>query len=598
MRPPKAGKATPKADPNHQLGLEHYRAKRYREAELAFRRVLTKNPNDINAMANIALMLKLQGKLVEACGLNERLLKLNPTNSNVLNNQANLLLALGRPEEAAMMAERATVASPNLASCWCTLGWVLLAVNRFQESAQASRKALELEPGLQIAMTNLGSALHRLGDCEAALEGYRAAIARAPNDSLAHSNLLFEMHFSPRFSLQELADEAERWNQRHARPVMPPPSEWPKLRDRNGAPPRIGFVSGDLRRHPVAYFFASMLEARTPGSFDVVFYSNSGNRDEMTTRLHRQSVLWRDIIGLSDIDFAAQVRTDEIDILFDLAGHTGENRLLAFARKAAPIQASWIGYFDSTGLDSMDYLLADPNCIPPDKDWAYKERVIRLPDGFLCYEPPAIAPKVGPLPAISRGFVMFGSANQLTKVTPEVVSIWAKTVLAVPNAMLALKTKALGEATVREALWQRFEAAGLPRDRVALLPPGNQIDILNFYNQIDIALDPFPCAGGTTTCEALWMGVPVITALGERFCNRHSASHLRNAGFGDLVVERPEDMPALAARLGSDIPALAALRARLRPAMAASPLCDAPRFAANFTRALHQMLDQGPRLPG
>jgi len=596
MRAPKAGRTAPKTDPNHQLGLEHYRAKRYREAELAFRRVLTKSSNDINAMANIALMLKLQGKLAESSALNERLLKLSPNNSNVLNNQANLLLALGRREEAVVMAERATAAAPDSAGCWCTLGWVLLAVNRFQDSANASRKALALEPGLQIAMTNLGSALHRLGDCEAALAGYRTAIAQAPHDSLAHSNLLFEMHFSPSFSLQDLADEAERWNQRHARPLMPPPSEWPTLRDRKGAPPRIGFVSGDLRRHPVAYFFANMLEARAPGSFDVVFYSNSGIRDDMTERLQRQAVLWRDVFGLTDADLAAQVRADDIDILFDLAGHTGENRLLAFARKAAPIQATWIGYFDSTGLDSMDYLLADPNCIPPGQDWAYKERVIRLPDGFLCYEPPPDAPEVGPLPATSRGFIMFGSANQLTKVTPQVIDIWAKTVLAVPNGMLGLKTKALGEAAVRDAVWQRFEAAGLPRNRVALLPPGNQIDILNFYNYIDIALDPFPCAGGTTTCEAMWMGVPVITALGDRFCNRHSASHLRNAGFGQMVVERPEEMPILAARLGSDIPALAALRARLRPTMAASPLCDAARFAANFTQALHQMLEQGPRL--
>lgn len=542
-------------------------------------------------------MLKLQGKLAESSALNERLLKLNPNNANVLNNQANLLLALGQRDEAVIMAERAAAAAPNSAGCWCTLGWVLLAVNRFQDSAQASRRALELEPTHRLAMTNLGSALHRLGDCEAALQGYYAALAQAPDNSLAHSNLLFEMHFSPRFSLQDLADEAERWNQNHARPVMPPPAEWPKLRARNGAPPRIGFVSGDLRLHPVAYFFANMLEARAPGSFDVVFYSNSGIRDEMTERLQRQSVLWRDVFGLSDAALAAQVRADDIDILFDLAGHTGDNRLLAFARKAAPIQATWIGYFDSTGLDSMDYLLADPNCIPPENDWAYKERVIRLPDGFLCYEPPADAPEVGPLPAINRGVIVFGSANQLTKVTPEVVNIWAKAVLTVPNAILALKTKALGEATIRESLWQRFEAAGLPRSRVALLPPGHQIDILNFYNQIDIALDPFPCAGGTTTCEAMWMGVPVITALGERFCNRHSASHLRNAGFGDLVAERPEDMPALAARLGSDIPALAALRARLRPTMAASPLCDATRFAANFTQAVHQMLERGPRLP-
>jgi len=289
---------------------------------------------------------------------------------------------------------------------------------------------------------------------------------------------------------------------------------------------------------------------------------------------------------------AEQIRADQIDILFDLAGHTARNRLLVFARKPASIQITWIGYEGTTGLAAMDYILADRCAIPEGVEKYYREKVLRLPEVYVCYAPPADAPAVGPLPALTRGQVTFGSFNNLAKINPQVVAAWAEILRRVPEARLVLKYRGLNDAGTRCRYTELFAAQGIESARLELLAWSAYAEMLAEYQRIDIALDPFPFSGGVTTCEALWMGIPVITWPGETFAGRHSLSHLSNIGLTETIARDLDEYVKLAAALAGDLSRLARIRAGLREQVASSPLCDGERFAANLMSLLRAVWSQ------
>ncbi len=283
------------------------------------------------------------------------------------------------------------------------------------------------------------------------------------------------------------------------------------------------------------------------------------------------------------------IRRDEIDILIDLAGHTGQSRLLVFARKPAPVQATWMGYINTTGMDAMDYIIADQYCVREGEDHLYTEHVVRLPDDFLCYRAPDFAPEVNPLPAGTNGYITFGSFNQLVKVTVEVVLAWAEVLKRVPDSKMLIVGRGLDDLSLRERFLERFAAAGIPEERLELMGGTTHPGLMARYHLVDIALDTFPYVGGTTTCEALWMGVPVVTFTGERFCSRHSSSHLINADLSELVAPDVNGYIDIACELAANMERLESYRFSLREQCATSPLCDADRFAANFTEAIYRM---------
>jgi predicted O-linked N-acetylglucosamine transferase (SPINDLY family) len=355
---------------------------------------------------------------------------------------------------------------------------------------------------------------------------------------------------------------------------------------------RLGFVSPDFWRHPVGYFLIRVLENLDRERFEIVCYSDRAVPDAMTARFQRAAARWRETRRMGDEPLAEQIRADRIDILFDLAGHTAENRLLVFARKPAPIQITWAGYVGTTGLEAMDYLLADRWEVPPEAEPYYAERVLRMPDGYVCYDPPAYAPRVGPLPAGGTGAhpgVTFGSFNHPLKFTPRVVACWARILHRLPQARLVLKYRGLDDPDAQARLWKLFAGEGIAARRVELSGGCSHDEFLGWYNRIDIALDPFPYGGGLTTCEALWMGVPVVTCPGETFASRHSLSHLSNVGLKETIARDLDEYVALAVSLAEDLPRLAALRAGLRERMARSPLCDGKRFAANLAELLRRV---------
>ncbi len=398
---------------------------------------------------------------------------------------------------------------------------------KLDEAIACFRRALELWPDAPHVHYNLGIALKEQGKLDETIACYRRTLELKPHHVEAHSNLLFTLQYRPGVTLAELAAAHREYDRTHAQPLR---SQWKRhenVRDR--APSvggsrrlRVGLVSPDFYRHPVGYFVVRCLEFLDRGQCETVCYSSRVPQDDMTARLQAAAALWRDVAGLSDEQLANLIRADRIDVLVDLAGHTGQGRLLAFARKPAPIQVTWAGYVGTTGLTAMDYILADRYEIPPQSETYYCERVLRMPDGYVCYDPPDYAPPVSPLPAAEHGFVTFAGFHNTVKITPEVVEVWARVLRRVPQSRLVLKYRGMDDPTAARRLTDLFAARGIEAARLELLGFSPHREALAQYRRIDVALDTFPYNGGLTTCEALWMGSPVVTCPGETFAGRHS----------------------------------------------------------------------------
>jgi predicted O-linked N-acetylglucosamine transferase (SPINDLY family) len=397
------------------------------------------------------------------------------------------------------------------------------------------------------------------------------------------------MHFHPDYDAQRIAQEHSRWNRQHAEPLKQfiGPHRNGRIRDRRM---RIGYVSPDLRQHSVAYFLENLLAHHDASSVEVFCYSDVIRPDATTARMQKLCAQWREIVGLKDTEVDQKVREDRIDILVDLAGHTANNRLLLFARKPAPIQVTYLGYPDTTGLRAMDYRLTDAYADPPDVTGGYSEQLVRLPETFLCYRPSYGAPEIGPAPALESGRVTFGSFNALAKVNAPLVAMWSKILEQIPNSRLILKNQGLGSAGARRHILEYFAAHHIAPDRVELMGwARSEAGHLQLYNRIDIALDTFPYHGTTTSCEALWMGVPVVTRAGSAHVSRVGVSLLSNVGLAELVTDSQEKYVQLARELAHDLSRLSNLRSTLRKRMEQSPLMDAPRFARNVESAYRQM---------
>jgi predicted O-linked N-acetylglucosamine transferase (SPINDLY family) len=348
---------------------------------------------------------------------------------------------------------------------------------------------------------------------------------------------------------------------------------------------RVGYVSPDFCIHSVANFLLPLLSNHDAQIVDIVCYSNTERQDEITARFQALAGTWRDIRNKSDEEVVQLIREDRIDILVDLAGHTGRGRLRVFGHKAAPVQLTYLGYPDTTGLKTVDYRLTDQWADPPGQEAFHTEKLIRLPGGFLCYAPLFETPPVSSAPLLDKGFVTFGSFNNVAKMNPEVLQLWAEILKAVPRSRLLLKTKSFWDKSVAEDFSNRIQACGVERERVELRPWAlHPRDHLIHYREIDIALDTFPYNGTTTTCEALWMGVPVIALAGNTHAGRVGVSLLSALGLENLIAPTPNDYLTLTVALAQDTARLTALHSTLRERLAQSSLCDGRKFAAEVER--------------
>jgi predicted O-linked N-acetylglucosamine transferase (SPINDLY family) len=443
------------------------------------------------------------------------------------------------------------------------------------EAEAAFARALALAPDAQ-AWTKRALALQAQGRAAEAREVFAQARALAPRDASIASAALFANHYDPVFSPAEALARARVWPNpapRAARPAPADPDPERRL--------RVAYASLDFANHSCSYFLAPLLAAHDRKAVEVFAYSDVAVPDGVTAAFQGLDLVWRDMTGRRDAEFLAQARADRIDAMVDCAGHTTGNRLGAFAARAAPVQLTWLGYLGTTGLDTFDARLVDAET-DPDGALA-SEPLVRVPGGFLAYLPPPYAPPAGPSPSARRGCVTFGSFNNLPKLNPRTLDLWGRAVAAVPGARLLVKARGLDEAPTAARVRAALARAGLAEDRVELRGFVDGVDAhIALYGEIDIALDPAPYNGTTTTCEALWMGVPVVTLAGDRHAGRVGVSLLTRADLADLIATSPADFAARAAALAADGARLAALRAGLRARLAASPLCDARRLAREF----------------
>ena len=469
------------------------------------------------------------------------------------------------------------------------LAQALMAQQRTAEAREQLTEALRLRPHFTDAHHDLGRLCAEEGLLAEAARHYRNALA-VETQAATLSNLLFLLNYLPDTDPATHFAEHRQWSEWFEQPLRQawrPHANHPNPERRL----RIGYVSPDLREHPVTSFIEPILKLHRRENFETFCYANVQAPDATTERLRRLAGQWRSIYKLDPDHVAELIRQDGIDILVDLAGHTTDNSLLVFARKPAPVQVTWIGYPNTTGLEAMDYRLTDALSDPPGQteQW-HSERLIRLPKTFSCYCAPPESPQVGPVPALANGHVTFGSFNNFRKLSDPTIAVWARLLREMPDARLLVKSQGLGNPQVAKHLRDRFVGAGVSAERIQLHGAGlSKEQHMGLYNQVDLCLDPFPYNGTTTTCDALWMGVPVITLAGNTHVARVGVSLVSHLGFPEWAVETPEALVAKCRELTSDLPGLANLRLRLREQMRQSPLSDAPQFVAHLETAFRDL---------
>jgi protein O-GlcNAc transferase len=561
-----------------------------KKAVAVYRRVLTIQ-DSFDAHNNLGMALQELGYLTEAILAFQRALELRPNSAAAYNNLGNVLQEERRFAEAVSAFRHALALEPEYAEAYYNLGNTLEEQGQLTDAVASYQSALLLKPDYASAYNNLGNALKDQGKLEAAFTAFRRALELEPDFAMAHSNLLLNFHYGSQCDPDSLFREHQRWGQQHA--VCLANDTRAHTNDRNqNRRLRVGYLSPDFRAHSVAFFIETVLATHDRHKFEVYCYASVTRPDAVTHRLRNLSDKWRDVARLADKEVSELIRRDEIDILVDLAGHTAGNRLLVFARKPAPVQVAYLGYPDTTGLATIDYRLTDAWADPPgETDSFHTETLVRLANGFLCYQPPPEAPAIRPRTAPSSGHeITFGCFNNASKVNARVIALWAQILKAIPQARLVMKALKLEDAETRQYLAERFQRTGVKQGRVEILAPESSLhQHLDQYNSVDIALDTFPYNGTTTTCEALWMGVPVITLAGTMHAGRVGVSILSHVGLSELIADSPETYVGLAVDLASDPNRLRELRHGLRERMVASPLCDAQGFTLDLEAAYRQM---------
>lgn len=572
------------------LALQH--AGRFAEAALAYRQILAVDPNHADALHLLGLVALHDGDYAQATELIMRALSQHESEI-FYGNLGNALAARGMRAAAVESFRQAIALNGDYIPAHNNLGNMLRDLGQFAEAVECFKKVIALKPDYAEAHNNLANALVDLGELDAAIDTYRHAISLRPDLLEARSNMLFILSYREGQHCADYLAEATRFG-RAATAQAKPYTDWnvPLIASRSG-PLRVGFVSGDLKVHPTGHFLESVLEHIDRRRIELVAYPTRRNADELTERIKPRFAAWTSLASLNDEQAARRIRDDRIDVLVDLSGHMNCNRLPLFAWRPAPVQASWLGYFASTGMHEIDYVLGDRHVLPDGSQAQFTEAVWRLPDSYLCFTPPAERVAVAPLPLAANGHVTFGCFNHLMKVNDAVVAVWARILRAVPNARLFLKAKQLDDASARDATRARFASHGIDANRLILEGRSPRAQYFEAYGRVDIALSPFPYPGGTTSVEGLWMGVPVLCLRGDRFLSNICTSMLHSADLADWIADDHDDYVTKAIAFAADTSRLAALRIGLREALLASPLCDAARFARNLEAAFEGIWREG-----
>lgn len=577
------------AEGYNNLGLALYNQGHLSEAVANFQKALGFKPDYADAHNHLGVALHDQGHFAEAVACYRKALNYKPDLAEAYSNLGNALKEQDKLEESVANCRMALKYKPDFADAYNNLGNALKEQGKLDEAVASCRKALTYNPDSVEAHNNLGDAFKDQSKFDEAIACYRTALALKPDYLKTRSNMLFALNYVAGCPPDYYFEEACRYGH-YAATKSRRFSSWQCA----GRPERlrVGLVSGDLRNHPVGYFLENVLATIDTANIELIAYPTQYAEDSLSARIKPCFSAWKPLFGLSDAAAASLIQGDGVHILIDLSGHTAHNRLPMFAWKPAPVQASWLGYFATTGLAEMDYVLADPISAPESNQAYFTEKLWYLPDTRLCFTPPADSAKLAlpPPPSLRNGGVItFGCFQDRAKLNDAVLAAWAKIFHALPQAQLRLQNKQIKDPSVREHLQQRLAAAGIAPERVTVTGAIPRKDYLAAHAEVDIILDTFPYPGGTTTCEALWMGVPTLTLAGDTMLARQGAGLLVSAGLGDWVATDEKDYAAKAVAHAADLERLAELRAGLRTQLLASPLFDAPRFARNLEAALWGM---------
>jgi len=533
---------------------------------------------------NLSQTLMAQGQSAQAEAALREAVRLKPDFAAAVVNLGAALAQQGKMPKAEAAFREAIRLRPDDPALYVNLGRVCRWQQRIDEAIDCYQRAIAINPQFEGAYSALGSGLREAGRISEAVAAFRKAVELRPDFRIAHSNLIYAMHFDPLTEPAENFAEHLRWAAKFAEPLRS--TIVPHANDRNpDRRLRIGYVSPDFKNHVIGFFMEPILERHDRTKFEVYCYSGVGRPDEATARLQRHADVWRSTAAWdsNDEQLAQLIRQDQIDILVDLTLHMASGRLAMFARKPAPVQITHLAYCATSGISAMDWCITDAQMSPPGlgEQW-FTEKLLRLKESYWCYRAPPGSPEVGWLPAERNGQVTFGSLNSFAKVNPQVIALWAAVLQAVPNSRLMVHAT-MGDANA--AARKMFTDAGIDPQRVTLIGRQQREQYLEQYNQIDIALDPFPYGGGTTSLDALWMGVPLITLAGKTGLSRTGVTLLSNLNLPAWIAEMHEQYVQIAASLASDVPRLAEVRATLRPRLQGSPLMDEEGYVRNLEAA-------------
>jgi predicted O-linked N-acetylglucosamine transferase (SPINDLY family) len=543
--------------PLNGIGIARKALAQFDLAHQAFEQALSLEPNGDDTLNNLGTLLRLMNRSPEALYYLRQAQTLNPDNEVTLSNLIDTLLSLGSISDALQSSETLLAKHPQSAKGYLLKGYALVYQARILEACQAFEQCWQLDPTATDAV----------------------------------SNALFSLFYHDYDNSATLQQELKYWAQR----LPQRPLEF-QFQQRNRDPHRplkVGYLSADFRSHPVAFFLEPILTHHNPRQLDITCYDTTERPDDQTRRLQALVPCWRPCFALSDEALAHQIYHDKIDILVDLSGHTQGNRAAVIACKPAPLQILYIGYPGTTGQRTMDYIISDAVVTPPEYEALYTENILRVDGSFWCFQPHNCAPEPGPLPALKNGFITFGAFNNSPKLSETTLRLWACVLASVPNSRLLIKNLACADSQIQTYFQQRLIAQGASAEQLIFEPPTSELaQFLAAYQRVDICLDTFPYNGGTTTCESLLMGVPVVTLRGQHFFSRMSHGLLTHLGLGQLSAASEEEFITIAQGLTQDLNALQDLRASLRQQLFHSPICDARRAAQSLEKAYRQAWQQ------
>lgn len=580
------------------LGATHAAQQRWADAELRYQQAVRLSPQLAEAHYGLGCVCEALRRPAEAIPHYRRAVEIRPDYAAAWNNLGVVQQAQGLARESLASFSEATRLLPDHASAHANMANVLSALDRNDEALAAVERGLAVAPGLTEGHSNRGLILQTLGRVDEAAAAFRQAVLHDPASAEAHSNLLMETHYLTEIDAAASFREHCEWARIHADP-LPVRTEFANDRDPTRRL-RIGYVSPDFHKHPAAAFLEPIFAHHDHQQYEIFAYSDVARPDAITERFQQYADHWIPIRGMNGQQLEQQILAHRIDVLVDLAGHTARNRLLVFARKPAPVQVTYLGYPGTTGLRAIDYRLTDEVLEPRDEPVHSSERLVYLEGGFCCFAPPRNAPAISPLPARTRGFVTFGSLHKLAKVTRASIAHWCRVLQSVPGSRLLMFRNSLRESA-RDRYLQLFASEGIAPERIELRSDFRANDsgeggkggaggsYLSLYDEIDISLDVIPWSGHTTACEALWMGVPIVTPRGSTYAGRLVASILTQAGLSELIGSSPEECVEILRSLALDFDRLKSLRGNLRPQLAASLLCDGSRFTRKLEAAHRNM---------